>query len=200
MGMLFTDRLVDAFAAARRLHATHVRKGTGTPYLTHLMAVAALVAEYGGDEDQVVAALLHDAVEDQGGRKTLESIRDEFGETVAFYVESCSESDTQPKPPWRERKEAFLSRLAEAGPEVRLICAADKLHNARSMSRDLRTAGNALWQRFNGGRDGTLWYMQEALNTLAEGWSHPILAELAHALASLRKAASGPEATAAGDS
>ena len=155
------SRLAGALAAAERLHAGHKRKGTQVPYVSHLLAVAGLVLEGGGDEDAVVAALLHDAVEDAGGPPTLEAIRSEFGERVAAIVAACSDTDEDPKPPWRERKAAYLRHLRDdALPDgALLVSLADKLHNARAIVADLREHGDALWARFNE-RDpaAQLWY------------------------------------------
>lgn len=187
--MEFSDRLAQAFAFAHDLHRHQKRKKTEIPYITHLMAVAALVGEFGGDEEQVTAALLHDAVEDQGGCDTLALVRREFGDTVANYVDGCTDAYTDPKPPWRERKEAFLAATRTARPELRLIVTADKLHNTLSMLRDYREIGEALWERFSAGRDGTLWYVQAAVEALGDGWDHPILRELAEAVERLRTAA-----------
>ena len=122
--MHYTKRVVDAFALMFELHGRQARKGSGTPYIGHLMATAAAVAHHGGDEDQFIAALLHDAVEDQGGRATLEGIRQGFGGRVARLVLGCSDSDAQPKPPWRERKERYVAAAAEAPAELKLIIAA----------------------------------------------------------------------------
>lgn len=180
--MPYTDRFVDAFALAEGLHRKQHRKGSDVPYITHLMAVAALVGEYSGDEDQVIAALLHDAVEDQGGRATLEQIRERFGETVARYVVGCTDAHTEPKPPWLERKTAFLTALRSAEPAVKLIVAADKLHNVRTLINDYHGVGEVLWDRFTGKRAGTLWYYREALNALNDGWDHPILREYREAV------------------
>ncbi len=177
--MEYSPRIVDAFALMYELHRTQVRKGSHVPYITHLMGVAAIVGRYGGDEDQFIAALLHDAVEDQGGLETLERIREAFGDTVAAYVEGCTDADTEPKPPWQERKEQFIASMAHASPDQRLIVAADKLHNARSIVSDMHEWGNGVWKRFKGGREGTLWYYSEMVRALSEGWSHRILRELA---------------------
>lgn len=185
----YSRQLAEAFALALDLHQDQCRKGSDVPYVTHLMAVASIVGEYAGTEAQVIAALLHDAVEDQGGPKTLERIRATFGDAVAEYVSACSDTDAHPKPPWRDRKADFLAQLAHAKPEVKLIVAADKLHNARCMTNDLHLLGNGVWKRFTGGRDGTLWYMGEAVRALASGWSHPILRELADAVDLLHRCA-----------
>jgi (p)ppGpp synthase/HD superfamily hydrolase len=179
---MYSERVVKAFEFAHELHASQRRKGSDVPYLTHVLAVAALVGEHRGDEDQFIAALLHDAAEDCGGQETLSRIRDAFGDTVAGYVKACSDSLTTPKPPWRERKEKHLAALREAPLEVRLLIAADKLHNARSIARDLGEVGESLWTRFKGGRAGTLWYYGAMLDFLREGWNHPILDELAESV------------------
>jgi (p)ppGpp synthase/HD superfamily hydrolase len=161
------------------LHGGQVRKGSHVPYLTHLMGVAAIVGRYGGDEEQFIAALFHDAVEDQGGRETLDRIRERFGDSVADYVNGCSDSDSLSKPPWQERKEKFIEAATHASPGLRLIIAADKLHNAWSIIGDLHEQGDALWTIFKGGRDGTLWYYAEMVRALSTGWTHPLLRELA---------------------
>lgn len=146
-----TGRLDDAVAYARQLHAAQLRKGTTIPYLAHLLSVAALVLEHGGDEDQAIAGLLHDAVEDQGGRPILEEIRRRFGPRVAGIVAACSDTDVEEPShkPWRERKERYLEHLRQAPAEVCLVSAADKLHNARAILTDYRAIGDLLWKRFN---------------------------------------------------
>jgi GTP pyrophosphokinase len=159
-GSILGARFERALVLAAQLHQQQTRKGTSIPYVSHLLAVASLVIENGGDEDCAIAALLHDAVEDQGGRATLERIRAEFGDRVAKLVEACTDAEVTPKPPWRARKEQYIAHLAEASDAARLISAADKLHNARAILADHRELGDALWERFNGGREGTLWYYQ----------------------------------------
>ena len=178
-------RLADVLPWVVELHRGQTRKGGDTPYVAHLLAVCALVLEYGGDETQAVAALLHDAVEDAGGDTVRAAIRERCGEAVLAIVEGCTDADTVPKPPWRERKERFLVRLAGAPPEVKLVVAADKLHNAVCTLRDLREHGPSVWGRFRGGRDGTLWYYAEAVRALGTGWTHPILDEVARVTAAL---------------
>jgi (p)ppGpp synthase/HD superfamily hydrolase len=176
--MGYSERFDEALLFAARLHKDQVRKGSEVPYVTHLLAVAALVGENGGDEEQVIAGLLHDAVEDQGGLPTLEEIRLRFGEGVAGIVAGCTDAETIPKPPWRERKEAYLAHLRHAPARVRLVSSADKLHNARAIVADLRRLGEGLWPRFNGGREGTLWYYEGLLEAFRDGWDHPLVAEL----------------------
>ena len=187
--MEYSPRIVDAFAFAYELHRTQVRKGSRVPYITHLMGVAAIVGRYGGDENQFIAALLHDAVEDQGGIGTLDRIRERFGETVAAYVAGCSDSDDTPKPPWRERKERFIEFTKTASPKQKLIIAADKLHNTRAVINDVREKGNAVWDLFKAGREGNLWYHDEIVSALAEGWSHPLLRELTEEVNALHRLA-----------
>lgn len=158
MNGILTERFIDAVAFATRLHDMQVRKGSGTPYVAHLLAVASLVLEAGGSEDEVIAALLHDGPEDQGGQTTLEEIRVCFGDGVARIVAECSDTFDARKPAWKRRKLAYLSSLESASPSALLVSCADKLHNARSILADYRIVGEALWTHFKGGREGTLWY------------------------------------------
>jgi (p)ppGpp synthase/HD superfamily hydrolase len=155
---MLTDRFDDAFQYAHRLHRTQMRKGTSIPYIAHLMTVAALVVEHGGNEDQAIGALLHDAAEDQGGAETLEDIRRRFSDVVAEIVSDCTDAWTEPKPEWRPRKEAYLAKLPAKPTRSLLVSLADKTHNAEAILFDYRVLGDSLWQRFNGGADGTRWY------------------------------------------
>jgi (p)ppGpp synthase/HD superfamily hydrolase len=172
------SRFEEALPFAAQLHRNQVRKGTGVPYVSHLMAVAALVLEHGGNEDEAIAALLHDAVEDQGGADTLRKIRERFGDNVAAIVEGCTDTDQMPKPPWRPRKEAYLAHVASASPSVRLVSAADKLHNARTIVADQRRFGDDVWRRFSGGRDGTLWYYRALVEAFRAHGPTPLVEEL----------------------
>ena len=157
-----TSRFVSALEYAARLHANQRRKGSQVPYLAHLLSVTALVLEDGGDEDLAIAALLHDAVEDQGGMITLKQIRHDYGDRVADIVLGCSDSTSIfKKAPWKERKDDYLAHLATASPDVLKVSLADKLHNARTILQDLRQDGEAVWKRFNGGKEGTLWYYRQ---------------------------------------
>ncbi len=171
------------------LHAGQTRKRTDRPYIGHLLGVTALVLENGGGEDEAIAALLHDAVEDQGGVITLEAIRHKFGERVAKIVEGCTDSFTVPKAPWRERKENYLAKLRKAPPDVRLVSAADKLNNAREILRDYRTEGETIWARFNGGKDGTLWYYSELVRIFRAAGTSPLVDELGRVVAELERLA-----------
>jgi (p)ppGpp synthase/HD superfamily hydrolase len=176
--MELTSRFEDALAYTTRLHRTQMRKGSGVPYMSHLLGVTSLVLTYGADEDEAIAALLHDAVEDQGGPETREAIRQRFGGRVAEIVDGCTDSDETPKPPWRERKEAYIAHLREAAASVRLVSAADKLHNARAIARDYRIVGEDVWRRFRGGREGTLWYYAALVDVLSEAGGGAIVEEL----------------------
>lgn len=159
--MTLTNRFDEAFRFAHELHRAQTRKGTSIPYISHLMTVSALVVEHGGDEDQAIAGLLHDAAEDQGGEATLQEIERRFGGDVAGIVADCTDAWTEPKPPWRARKETYLEKLPHKQARSLLVSLADKTHNAEAILLDYRTLGDDLWSRFNGGADGTRWYYQE---------------------------------------
>ena len=152
-----------AFLFAADKHSGQTRKASKIPYIAHLMGVASLVLEFGGDEDMAIAALLHDVVEDCGGVPMLNEVRRKFGPRVAKIVEGCTDSFTDPKPPWRERKETYIRHLKKTDAETRLVSAADKLNNVRSILADYREVGESIWARFNGGREGTLWYYRSLL-------------------------------------
>jgi (p)ppGpp synthase/HD superfamily hydrolase len=166
-----TWRFDTALQFASGLHHQQSRKGGHIPYIAHLMSVCALVLEAGGNEDQAIAALLHDAVEDRGGRSTLETIRQMFGDRVANTVESCSDSmATNPdkKLPWRERKVKYLEHLRTASGDALLVSAADKLHNARAILSDYRELGEGLWSRFKAAKEDQLWFYDAMVETLRQ--------------------------------
>lgn len=171
-------RFEEALILATRLHAGQRRKGKDVPYIAHLLAVTSLVLEHGGGEEEAIAALLHDAIEDHGDKVSLEEIRERFGERVALIVEGCSDATSLPKPPWRERKEAYVTHLREASEAERLVSGADKLHNAWSILTDYRTKGEDLWERFNGGREGTLWYYRTLVETFQAAGPTPLVEAL----------------------
>ncbi len=150
---LNTDRFAYALDYATRAHEEQMRKGSEIPYVSHLLAVAALVLEDGGDEDEAIAALLHDVVEDQGGEERLAAVEREFGPRVAAIVESCSDTLVMPKPPWRERKAAYVAHLEEADPSAVRVSLADKVHNVRTIVIDYRRVGELLWERFDPGAE-----------------------------------------------
>ena len=188
--MSYGERFERALVYAVRVHGGQYRKGTRVPYVTHLLAVAAIVGENGGGEDEVVAALLHDAPEDQGGEARLDDIRLRFGPAVAEIVAGCTDTYEHPKPPWRERKEHYLAHLAGAPAPVRLVSAADKLHNARTVLADYRAVGEDLWDRFTGGREGTLWYYRAVADTLRPDGG-PLAHELDRLVNELERLAGG---------
>jgi (p)ppGpp synthase/HD superfamily hydrolase len=150
-----------ALVYASELHRDQVRKGSGIPYIAHLLSVSSRVLSAGGTEVQAIAGLLHDAVEDQGGRPTLDKIRKNFGAEVAQIVSDCTDSWVEPKPPWRPRKEAYLASLPNKAATSLLVSLADKLDNAEAILNDYRSIGDDLWDRFTGGREGTIWYYRE---------------------------------------
>lgn len=173
-----TERFAEALSFAARLHQEQVRKGSGVPYISHLLAVTALVIEAGGDEDEAIAALLHDAVEDQGGAETREKIRARFGDRVTAIVDGCSDTDQTPKPPWKDRKLAYIAHIATADRSMLLVSSADKLHNSSSIVGEYRQVGEAIWERFKGGRAGTLWYYRAVTDAIRDAGGTPLSAAL----------------------
>ena len=163
-----TERFGQALLYAFQLHNQQRRKGNLTPYIAHLLGVCSLVLEDGGDEDEAIAALLHDAAEDQGGKATLEQMRSRFGERVASIVDGCTDTYETPKPPWRQRKDDYLTHLRTASPSILRVSLADKLHNARTILVDLRDQGGQVWQRFNGGKAGSLCYYRSLAQIFQE--------------------------------
>jgi (p)ppGpp synthase/HD superfamily hydrolase len=180
---MLTKRYDEAFRYAHERHDTQTRKGTSVPYISHLMIVSALVVENGGSEDQAIGALLHDAAEDQGGAKTLDEIRNRFGDTVAEIVSGCTDSWDEPKPEWRPRKEAYLAKLAAKPPRSLLVSLADKTHNAEAILYDYRVLADALWDRFNGGAMGTRWYYRSLAEIFSEVMPGPLSDRLSRAAA-----------------
>ena len=166
-------RFEDALVYAVRLHAAQVRKATAVPYAAHLLGVTSIALEHDASEDEAIAALLHDAIEDQGGATTGDAIRARYGDAVHALVVGCTDADVTPKPPWRERKERYVAHVAGAPEPVKLVSAADKLHNARSIVADHRVMGDALWERFRGGKEGSLWYYR----ALVEAYGHGATSE-----------------------
>ncbi|HWY19942.1 MAG TPA: HD domain-containing protein [Candidatus Acidoferrum sp.] len=181
-------RFLRAFDFAAEKHAGQTRKASSIPYIAHLMGVASLVLEFGGDEDLAIAALLHDVVEDCGGAPMLKEVRRRFGPRVAKIVDGCTDSDTYPKPPWRERKESYIRHLKNADENTRLVSAADKLNNVRSILSDHREFGEAVWERFKGVRKGTLWYYQALLEEFLRKPNH-LIRELELAIGELEATA-----------
>jgi (p)ppGpp synthase/HD superfamily hydrolase len=182
---MFGPRFEAAVVYASSLHFGQRRKGAGGPYITHPLSVAAIVGEFGGDEDQAIAALLHDVMEDCGVSQA--DIAARYGERVAAIVTACTDTTERPKPPWRARKEAHIAKVRAEPGEVKLVIAADKLHNAESIARDLRrrSVGASVWGRFSVPRDQVLWYYRSMAEALAAGWEHEIADELAAAVTRL---------------
>lgn len=165
--MALSPRFVEAVAYAAEVHARQVRKQTRIPYLSHLLGVSSIALEHGADEDEAIAALLHDVIEDHGPAHR-EPIRHRFGDRVLEIVLGCTDAEGEPKPPWKERKLRYVAHLADATASIHLVSASDKLHNLRSIVRDYRTDGESLWPRFRAGRDGTLWYYAELARSLTK--------------------------------
>lgn len=169
---MLTSRFERAVQEALRLHGGQLRKGTKIPYMSHLLAVVSLVLENGGTEEEVIGALFHDAAEDQGGEEVLSFIRDEFGDGIAKIVEECSDSLVDPKPPYKERKKAYLEKIPTRSSSARLVSLADKVHNARSILFDYRKHGEVLWERFSGKKEGTLMYYAKLVEAFRKGQDH----------------------------
>jgi GTP pyrophosphokinase len=187
--MKLSERFTDALTFATELHANQTRKGGGVPYISHLLGVASIALEYGANEDEAIAALLHDAIEDQGGAATREEIRHRFGDVVTEIVDGCTDSDQTPKPPWLQRKEAYIAHIPTASASVRLVSAADKLHNAWSILKDYRLTGDAVWERFQGGKHGTLWYYRSLVKAFHTAGSTPLVEEFERVVDELERLA-----------
>lgn len=186
---LFSRRFIEALGYAAAVHSRQIRKKTGRPYIGHLLSVASIVIEYGGDEEMAIAALLHDAVEDQGGLPRLKEIRRKFGERVARIVDGCTDSYVEPKPPWLERKRAYVQRVAGESTNVRWVSAADKLSNVRETLHDLRVHGDSIFKRFQGNKDGTLWYYRALVDEFRKAGSNPLVEELDRTVTELERRA-----------
>ena len=177
--MRLTVKYDEALLFASELHRDQVRKGTGIPYLSHLLSVSALVLKNGGDEEQAIAGLLHDAAEDQGGQPTLAEIDTRFGERVARMVLDCTDSLVDPKPPWRARKEAYVASIALKPLDSLLVSLADKTDNARAILGGYREIGDEVWNRFSGRKEGTTWYYRSLSELFSRRMPGPLADELA---------------------
>jgi (p)ppGpp synthase/HD superfamily hydrolase len=189
---VLTNRFVEALGYAAELHLHQRRKGKGQPYVGHLLGVAAIVIQHGGGEDEVIAALLHDAVEDQGGLPRLDEIREKFGERIARIVDGCTDSYevSGEKREWGERKRAYIEKVAGAPEDIRLVSAADKLANAREVLADFRVEGDAVFNRFQGRKQGTLWYYRALVNVFRKAGAGPLVEELDRVVTELESLAS----------
>ena len=181
--MKITEQFDKALGFAVHLHRHQFRKGGELPYIGHLLGVCGIALESGANEDEAIAALLHDSIEDQaegfgGADKLREHIRANFGEKVLVIVEGCTDAETIPKPPWRERKERYVGHLADASLSVLLVSASDKLYNARAILQDFREIGDTVWARFTGGKEGTLWYYRALSDAFQAHGSTPLRREL----------------------
>lgn len=189
---MLSDRFIKAITFANEVHGSQVRKGTQIPYISHILAVTSLVMGAGGSEDEIIAALLHDTVEDGGGEPVLNKIKKRFGQNVASIVDDCTETYEDPKPPWKGRKEAYISHIKEANPSVRLVSCADKLHNVQSLLSDYKQVGEVLWNRFNASKEETLWFYQSMADVFCiSGEGLRIYAELDDAVKELEKTIKG---------
>ena len=188
---LYTRRLAEAAGVALEMHAVQVRKGSQVPYASHLFGTCSIALDYGANEDQAIAALLHDAIEDvhyaPGARDAVAA----FGPEVLRIVEACTDADVYPKPPWMARKVAYIDHLAGADAAVLLVSASDKLHNARSMVADHRRVGAALWDRFTASKDDTLWNYRALVTAYRANPGHPadLVDELARTVTELERLA-----------
>jgi len=185
--MLLTEKYDDALQYASRLHRLQMRKSTEIPYISHLIAVSSLVLEHGGDEDEAIAGLLHDAVEDQGGKLRLEEIRTKFGDKVADIVKGCTDSHVEPKPPWEARKKAYIADIASKSDSTLLVSACDKLHNARSILTDHRQIKDDVYERFTASKEDTLWYYEELTKAFKARGNLAVYNELEYVVQELRK-------------
>ncbi|MCP5279459.1 MAG: HD domain-containing protein [Thiobacillus sp.] len=189
---LLSPKFALALQFANEIHSTQARKGLGAPYISHLMAVSALVLEFGGNETQAIAALLHDSAEDCGGRPMLETVRVMFGDAVADIVAACTDSfGVGEKSEWRPRKKAYLKAMAVKPGEAKLVACADKLHNLSNTLRDIQIEGVDTWKARmaktkNGAADKQVWYYEKCLKALSCSWSHPILDCFASTVSELR--------------
>ena len=184
---MLSQRFTQALIFATELHADQKRKGSGVPYIAHLLAVSSIVLDYGGNEDEAIAALLHDAIEDQGGATTREAIRQRFGDDVTAIVDGCTDSDFTPKPPWKERKLKYIAHIPLVSNSVRLVSAADKLHNARTILQDYRIIGEEIWTRFKAGKEGSLWYYRALVNAFYQCGKNPLIEELDRVVTEIEK-------------
>ena len=180
--------LANAITFALDIHAAQFRKGAETPYIGHLLGVASLVLEHGGDEEQAMAAVLHDAIEDCGAEQEA-IIADRFGARVAGIVRGCTDADTFPKPPWQARKDAYIAHLEHADPDILIVSCADKLHNARAILTDLQTHGSSVFSRFSAGQEKTVWYYRALAEVFGRRLPGALSRDLTSAVTQIEQAA-----------
>ncbi len=188
--MRLSKKFEKALVYATHIHGGQLRKKTRIPYIAHILGVTAIAMEYGANETEAIAALLHDAVEDCGGAKRLRDIQGKFGKAVARIVDGCTDTDQVPKPPWLERKKAYVAHVRHASTSTKLVSASDKLHNIRAILMNYRQAGEKLWSRFNGGKEGALWYYRALVNVFGGGKRiQPLVEEIDRVLTELESLA-----------
>jgi (p)ppGpp synthase/HD superfamily hydrolase len=182
----------EALVYATRAHGDQMRKKTGIPYTAHILGVTAIALEYGANETEAIGALLHDAVEDCGGAERLRDIRQKFGDDVAGIVDGCTDSYETPKPPWLERKRAYIEHLKDTDSSTRLVSASDKLHNTRAILAEFRRHGPEVFERFGGKTDGTLWYYRTLVTAFRRHGDHAdLIDELDRVVSEIEKLVRG---------
>jgi (p)ppGpp synthase/HD superfamily hydrolase len=170
--MKLSQQFEEALIYATRAHCNQTRTKTGIPYIAHILGVTAIALEYGANETEAIGALLHDTVEDCGGAERLHDIREKFGDDVAKIVDGCTDTDHTPKPPWLERKRAYIEHLKDSDSSTRLVSTSDKLHNTRAIMAELRRHGLEVFERFAGKKEGTLWYYRALVTAFREHGDH----------------------------
>jgi (p)ppGpp synthase/HD superfamily hydrolase len=185
----FSPKFEEALIYATRVHGGQLRKKTRIPYIGRLLGVTAIAMEYGANETEAIAALLHDAVEDCGGPERQREIEEKFGTAVGEIVAGCTDTDRMPKPPWRERKEKYIAHLQSASPSTRLVSASDKLQNARAILHNLREEGEGVWARFNAGKEGALWYYRSLVTAFRKHGDRDLIDELDRVVTEIEKLA-----------
>jgi (p)ppGpp synthase/HD superfamily hydrolase len=192
-GQELGERFVDALGYATRAHAGQRRANDGQPYIAHLLRVAGLVIQDGGSEDEAIASLLHDAVEDQGGVERLNDIRERYGSAVAEIVDECTDSYGEPRPPWRARKERYLAELDDSSPGALRVSMADKLDNVGSLIRAYRIDGEEFWARSKKDPDDVRWYYGTLAARFVELRPGPLADELRRTVAELERLLAGED-------
>ena len=175
--MNLSAKFEEALIYATRAHGNQTRKKTGIPFISHNLGVTAIALEYGANETEAIAALLHDTVEDCGGAERLRDIREKFGNGVAGIVDGCTDTYETPKPPWLERKRTYIDHLKNSDKSTRLVSASDKLHNTRAILAELRRHGVEVFERFGGKKDGTIWYYRRLVTAFRQHGDHADLVD-----------------------
>lgn len=194
--MKLSTQFEDALIYATRVHGGQLRKKTQVPYIGHLLGVTAIAMEYGANETESIAALLHDAVEDGGGPERQREIEKRFGKEVGEIVAGCTDSNENPKPVWRERKEKYIAHLATASASARLVSASDKLHNCRAIVHNFREVGDEVFERFKAGKAGCLWYYRALVKAFQAHGESELINELDRVVTEMETLAGAPKAAA----